>query len=57
MALLEIVMQIHVERTQEFSEWFEGLNLKDQLQIDSRIQRIRDHFAFWRCEKSRRWSC
>ena len=43
---IKIVMLIHVERTQEFSEWFDGLNLKDQLQIDSRIQRIRDHLHF-----------
>lgn len=27
-------MQIHIERTPEFNQWFEGLNLKDQLQID-----------------------
>lgn len=48
MALLVGVgfMQIHIERTPEFNEWFEGLNLKDQLQIDSRIQRIRDHSHF-----------
>jgi putative component of toxin-antitoxin plasmid stabilization module len=39
-------MFIRVERTSEFNEWFEGLNLKDQLQIDSRIQRIRDHAHF-----------
>lgn len=39
-------MLIQIERTQEFSEWFDGLNLKDQLQIDSRIQRIRDHLHF-----------
>lgn len=39
-------MQIFVERTPEFNDWFEGLNLKDQLQIDSRIQRIRDHAHF-----------
>lgn len=39
-------MQIHVERTREFNDWFESLNLKDQLQIDSRVQRIRDHSYF-----------
>jgi putative addiction module killer protein len=39
-------MQIRIERTPEFNDWFEGLNLKDQLQIDSRIQRIRDHSHF-----------
>ncbi len=39
-------MQIEVERTTEFIEWFESLNLKDQLQIDSRIQKIRDHAHF-----------
>lgn len=39
-------MLIRVERTSEFNEWFEGLNLKDQLQIDSRVQRIRDHAHF-----------
>ncbi len=46
MALWIQVMQIHIERTPEFNEWFKGLNLKDQLQIDSRIQRIRDHSHF-----------
>jgi len=39
-------MQIYIERTPEFNEWFEDLKLKDQLQIDSRIQRIRDHSHF-----------
>ncbi len=39
-------MQLLIERTPEFMEWFESLNLKDQLQIDSRIQRIRDHAHF-----------
>lgn len=39
-------MQIYIERTPEFSDWFECLNLRDQLQIDSRIQRIRDHSHF-----------
>lgn len=39
-------MLIRIDRTPEFNEWFEDLNLKDQLQIDSRIQRIRDHGHF-----------
>ena len=39
-------MQLRVERTPEFIDWFDSLNLKDQLQIDSRIQRIRDHAHF-----------
>jgi putative addiction module killer protein len=39
-------MQIRIERTSEFIDWFKMLNLKDQLQIDSRIQRIRDHAHF-----------
>ena len=39
-------MQLRIERTPEFMEWFDGLSLKDQLQIDSRIQRIRDHAHF-----------
>ncbi len=39
-------MQLQIERTSEFMEWFESLNLKDQMQIDSRIQRIRDHAHF-----------
>ncbi|PWU13979.1 MAG: hypothetical protein C5B49_13930 [Bdellovibrio sp.] len=39
-------MQLYIERTSEFMRWFESLNLKDQLQIDSRIQRIRDHAHF-----------
>lgn len=37
---------IRIDKTQEFKEWFETLNLKDQLQIDSRIQKIRDHAHF-----------
>ena len=39
-------MELRIERTPEFMDWFETLNLKDQLQIDSRIQRIRDHAHF-----------
>jgi putative addiction module killer protein len=39
-------MQLQIEQTSEFMEWFESLNLKDQMQIDSRIQRIRDHAHF-----------
>ena len=39
-------MELRIERTPEFMDWFESLNLKDQLQIDSRIQRIRDHAHF-----------
>lgn len=39
-------IQIRVKCTPDFGEWFEGLNLKDQLQIDARIQRIRDHSHF-----------
>ena len=39
-------MQISIEQTTEFSDWFESLSLKEQLQIDSRIQRIRDHLHF-----------
>ena len=39
-------MQLRIERTTEFIEWFEALNLKEQLQIDSRVQRIRDHSHF-----------
>ncbi len=40
------IIQIHVKCTPDFGEWFEGLYLKYQLQIDSRIQRIRDHSHF-----------
>lgn len=43
---LSIEMQIRIERTTEFIDWFRSLNLKDQLQVDSRIQRIRDHAHF-----------
>lgn len=39
-------MQLRIERTPEFMQWFESLTLKEQLQIDSRIQRIRDHAYF-----------
>ena len=39
-------MELRIERTPEFMDWFETLMLKDQLQIDSRIQRIRDHGHF-----------
>ncbi len=39
-------IHIHIKCTPDFSDWFENLNLKDQLQIDSRIQRIRDHSHF-----------
>lgn len=39
-------MKLQVEQTAEFLDWFKELNLKDQLQIDSRIQRIRDHAHF-----------
>ena len=39
-------MELRIERTPEFMDWFETLTLKDQLQIDSRIQRIRDHGHF-----------
>jgi len=39
-------MLLRIERTTEFIEWFDGLNLKDQFQIDSRMQRIRDHAHF-----------
>jgi len=36
-------MQLRIERTPEFMDWLQILNLKDQLQVASRIQRIRDH--------------
>ena len=39
-------MLIRIEQTNEFANWFDSLNLKDKVQIDSRIQRIRDHGHF-----------
>src|SRR5438046_2795564 len=39
-------MVLRVERTKEFVDWFEGLTVLEQLQIDSRIQRIQDHGHF-----------
>lgn len=39
-------MELRIERTSEFNEWLKGLNSKEQLLIDSRIQRIRDHGHF-----------
>ena len=39
-------IQNYIKCTPNFGEWFEGLNLKDQLQIDSRVQRIRDYSHF-----------
>lgn len=39
-------MQINVEQTPEFITWFSSLSIKEKLQIDSRIQRIRDHSHF-----------
>ena len=43
---LYVQMQLRIERTPEFIEWFDGLTLKEKLQVDSRIQRIRDHSHF-----------
>lgn len=39
-------MQLRIERTSEFIEWFDELSLKEKLQVDSLIQRIRDHSYF-----------
>lgn len=39
-------MQLRIERIPEFIEWFASLTLKEKLQVDSRIQRIRDHSHF-----------
>ena len=38
--------QILVKCSPDFGEWFASLNLKDQLQIDARVQRIRDYGHF-----------
>ena len=43
---LFVKMQLRIERTPEFNEWFDSLTLKEKLQVDSRIQRIRDHSHF-----------
>lgn len=38
---------MRVKRTEEFVEWFDSLTVKDQAQIDARLQRIEqyDHFG------------
>lgn len=44
MALLKDVrMPILVLRTKEFLLWFENLNTKDQLQIDTRVHLIQEY--------------
>lgn len=37
---------MRVKRTLEFVDWFEALRLKEQAQIDARIQRIEQHDHF-----------
>jgi putative addiction module killer protein len=39
-------MHLDILRTREFLDWFVGLTVNEQLQIDSRIQRIQDHGHF-----------
>lgn len=47
MALLKDVrMPILVLRTKEFLLWFENLNTKDQLQIDTRVHLIQEYGHF-----------
>ncbi len=37
---------MRVKRTDEFDAWFDDQNVKDQAQVDARIQRIEDHDHF-----------
>jgi len=41
---VEPLYQVH--HTKEFIDWFDTLKIHEQLQIDSRIQRIEDHGHF-----------